>query len=211
MVILWFNFPGCCFKYYCFYFFFQQFKGVFYSFTIASFLALLLNHPIQFLENRLGLSKIYAILLVFLTFTLIFSVLGIILLPIIVIKFSALLTILPDWIQSTSLQINQVSYWFNSNNSLVDSQTIINRLTDSFQDQLQGVIQGFPNFVFGTIGNLLSIFLIAVLTIFFLFYGNSFLKNCLHSWFSPEVGSVIHKTLYRNFNSYLLNQVVLSS
>ncbi len=54
----------------------QQFKGGFYSFTIASFLALLLNHPIRFLENKLELSKIYAILLVFLTFTLIFSVRG---------------------------------------------------------------------------------------------------------------------------------------
>ncbi|EAZ92922.1 AI-2E family transporter [Crocosphaera chwakensis] len=194
-----------------FIFVFQQFKSVFYSFTIASFLALLLHHPIIFLEKKLGLSKLYAILLVFLSFTLIFSVIGIILVPIIVIKFSALLSILPDWIQSTSIKINNISYWFNSNNSLVDSQTIITKLTDSFQDQLQNFIQGFPNFIFGTIGNLLSIFLIAVLTIFFLFYGNSFLKNCLHSWFSSDVGEMIHKTLYRNFNSYLLNQVVLST
>ena len=192
-------------------FVFQQFKGVFYSFTIASFIALLLHHPIVFLEKRLGLTKVYAILLVFLTFSLLFSLLGIILVPIVVIKFSALLTILPDWIQSTSIKINHISYWFNSNNSLVDTQAIISHLTDSFQDQLQVLIQGFPNFIFGTVGNLLNIFLITVLTIFFLFYGNSFLKNCLSSWFSPEVGEMIQKILYRNFNSYLLNQVVLST
>ncbi|MEA5511018.1 AI-2E family transporter [Crocosphaera sp. UHCC 0190] len=215
-----FNIPGCFFialvfplvvlNVWVFVFVFNAFQGIFSSFIIAGFFALLLNHPIHFLNRRLNLSRGNSILMVFLSFIVIFALIAIILVPAIVIRFSELVHILPDWIQSATLKADSLSNWTN-NSKIVDNDRIFTNLSENFQNQLQGFLEGIPDFIFGTIGNILNIFFIFVLTIFFLSYGNSLLRNCLQSWFSPNLGVMIQKTLYRNFNSYILNQLILAT
>ncbi len=203
-------FPLIVLNIWVFVFVFNAFQGIFSSFILAGFISLFLNHPISFLRRRFQFSKRNAILLVFLGFILVFLGIALILIPIIVVKFSELLNILPNWIDLATLRLNNLSEWANDSN-IIDTEQILANLTQNLQNQLRALIKFIPGFVFGTLGNVLNIFFIFVLTIFFLFYGKSLLKNSLQSWLSYEIGETIQNTLYRNFNSYLLNQLILAS
>lgn len=204
-------FPLIVLNLWVFIFVFKTFQDVFSTFIVAGFLALLLDHPVSFLKQRLNLSRGNAILIVFLSFVLIFLFIGIILVPVIAIRFSEFINVLPTWIQTATTKVDNLADWANTYSVVVDRNQIINDLAKNFQGQLQTFIQTIPGFLFGTLGNILNIFFILVLTIFFLIYENLLLKTLLNYWFSPEKEEMIQKTLYRNFNSYILNQLVLAT
>ncbi len=210
-IFLGLAFPLFVLNIWVFAFVFNAFQGIISSVILAGFLSLLLNHPIRFLQNRLDLNRGYAIFLVFVSFALAFGIIAIFVTPIIIIKFSELINILPSWIQSATFQVDSLGDWAKRHSAIVDSDEIISNLAENFKQQLQAFIKGIPQFIFGAIGSILNIFFIFVLTIFFLFYGNSLIKNSLQFWLSADIGETIQQTLYRNFNNYLLNQLVLAT
>ena len=190
---------------------YQAFAGIISTFILAGIIALILNNLVVFVQRYLRLKRGWAITLVFFTFLVIVGLLSIFSLPYLTVRFFELLNALPAWVAESRDSITNFGYWTDDSNLPVNMTAIIGNIANDLEAKIQGAIQGIPGFMFGALGGFFSIFFLFVLTIFFLACGGPLIKNCLVSWLPGETGMITLNILRRNFNSYILNQLILAS
>jgi predicted PurR-regulated permease PerM len=91
-----------------------------------------------------------------------------------------------------------------------DASDLIDAGVANVKDQLEGLLLGLPGAISGSLGSVLGIFFLNVLTVFFLIYGGELVRNCLLSWLPEDSGLKVLAVLRRNFNSFIFNQLVLA-
>jgi predicted PurR-regulated permease PerM len=189
---------------------YRAFEGVIAVFILAGIIALILNLPVRVLQRRLGLRRSWAIGVVVLAFLAV-MVLGVLVLgPFLLVRLGQLSQALPDWIDATGSKLEQLSARAAATGIPFDAGDLIDGMVANLKGQLEEVLLGIPAALFGSLGSFLSVFFLIVLTVFFLIYGGELVRNCLLSWFPEERGLKVLAVLRRNFNSFIVNQLVLA-
>ncbi|MCT0245866.1 MULTISPECIES: AI-2E family transporter [Synechococcaceae] len=86
---------------------YRAFEGVVSTFILAGVIALILNIPVRLLQKRLGFKRSWAIVAVFLLFSVGVILASATLVPMLVIAFFRLVQTLPEWIDSSDSQQHQ--------------------------------------------------------------------------------------------------------
>ncbi len=189
---------------------YRAFEGVIAVFILAGVIALILNLPVRVLQRRLGMGRSWAIGLVVLAFLAV-MVLGLLLLaPWLLLRLVQLSRTLPQWIDATGMQLQQLSDRAAAVGIPMDASVVLDGMVANLKSQLEGLLLGIPAALSGSLGSFLSIFFLIVLTVFFLIYGGQLVRNCLLSWLPEESGLKVLSVLRRNFNSFIFNQLVLA-
>lgn len=190
---------------------YKAFGGIISIFILAGILSLILNYPVHIFEHYLHFKRGWAISVVFLIFLLIVGILIIFVLPYLTVRFFQLLNAFPTWIASGSQKITDFGYWVNDYQIPIDIDIIADNIANDLKSQIQTLIQETPRFISGVLEKFFRIFLLFTLTIFFLARGGQLVKSCLVSWLPANTGILTLSILKRNFNSYILNQLILST
>ena len=176
--------------------------------TTATLFAFLLNFPIRLLEQR-GLKRGWATALVFLLALMIIAVLGLILIPIIITQLTEFLKNLPQWLDSGNAQLNYFKEWAISHKIPLDVQQVVTQLADKFSSLLNSLGNQVLEVVTGTIGTILNILFVFVLTIFLVLTGEDIWRGLL-SWIPTPWDERIQVSLKQTFEKYFATQGILA-
>ncbi|MEL4896724.1 AI-2E family transporter [Crocosphaera sp. Alani8] len=176
--------------------------------TTATLFAFLLNFPIRLLEQR-GLKRGWATALVFLLALIIIAVLGLILIPIIITQLTEFLKNLPQWLDSGNEQFNYLKKWAISHKIPLDVQQVVTQLADKFSSLLNSLGNQVLEVVTGTIGTILNILFVFVLTIFLVLTGEDIWRGLL-SWIPTPWDERIQVSLKQTFEKYFATQGILA-
>jgi predicted PurR-regulated permease PerM len=188
---------------------FQYLEPFVTIFVLAILLAFILNYPVQFLQQR-GLKHNYAVFLVFLPALLILLALGVTIIPIVLAQFHEIAKLVPQWISSSSQELQILDDWAISRRLPVDLGQLVNQLTDRLPDELQYLADQFFNLAVDTIDSLSEVVLTVVLTFYLLIDGERLWDGVAQrspSSFSPQV----RQALQQNFQNYFIGQIALAS
>ncbi len=210
LLVLGLGFPLAALNLWVFSSLYRAFEGIASIFILAGVIALILNFPVRFLQRSLGLRRGWAIGIIVGGFIGLMLLSAAFLVPLLLLRFLEFTRDLPQWIDSTGDKLEQLSATATRVGLAVDTSEIIEGMTTSMKSQMEGILLGIPGFVFGSLGNFLSVFFLIVLTVFFLIYGGELVRNVLLSWLPGESGLRVLGILRRNFNSFIFNQAVLS-
>ncbi|MEX1317703.1 MAG: AI-2E family transporter [Synechococcaceae cyanobacterium] len=209
-LVLGLGFPLIALNLWVFSSLYRAFEGVIAVFILAGVIALILNLPVRVLQRRLGLRRSWAIGAVVLAFLGV-MVLGVLLLaPFLLVRLVQLSQDLPDWIDASGDQLERLAARAAAVGIPIDASDLIDAMVANLKAQLQGLLLGIPGAISGSLGSVLSLFFLTVLTVFFLIYGGELVRNCLLSWLPEHTGLKVLTVLRRNFNSFIFNQLVLA-
>lgn len=209
-LVLGLSFPLIALNLWVFSSLYRAFEGVISVFILAGVIALILNLPVRVLQRRLGMRRSWAIALVVLTFLVVMALGVLLLAPLLLVRLGQLSQTLPAWIDATGTQLEQLSARAAAVGIPFDASDLIDGVVANIKDQLEGLLLGLPGAISGSLGSVLSIFFLNVLTVFFLIYGGELVRNCLFSWLPEDSGLKVLTVLRRNFNSFIFNQLVLA-
>lgn len=190
---------------------YQAFEGVISVFILAGVIALILNLPVRVLQRRLGLRRSWAICVVVVAFLAVMVMALLLLAPLLLVRLMNLRQVLPNWIDATGTQLEQLAASAARVGLQVDAADLIETTASHLKGQLEVLLLGIPGVISGSLGSFLSLFFLNVLTVFFLIYGGELVRNCLLSWLPEHTGLKVLSVLRRNFNSFIFNQLVLAA
>ncbi len=176
--------------------------------TTATLFAFFLNFPIRLLEQR-GLKRGWATALVFLFALIIIAVLALILIPIINTQLTEFLKNLPQWLDSGNEQLNYLKKWAISQQLPIDVQQVVTQLADKFSSLLNSLGNQVLEVVTGTIGTILNILFVLVLTIFLVLTGEDIWRGIL-SWIPTPWDERIQVSVKQTFEKYFATQAILA-
>ena len=183
-------------------------EPLFSIFVAASLLAFLLDLPIRLLQQR-HIPRGWATALVFLAALLILSLLALILIPLIVQQLSEFIAILPKWLESGSQQLQNLQQWAIAQRLSVDLKSILTQTAEKISSLLQSFSSKLLNFVLGTIGSLVNIIIVLVLTVFLTLTGESVWEG-IFSWFPSPWNYQLPENIRQTFESYFASQAILA-
>jgi predicted PurR-regulated permease PerM len=186
----------------------QSIEPLFSIFVAASLLAFLLDLPIRLLEQR-GISRGWATVLVFFAALLILSLFALILIPLIVQQLSEFITILPKWLESGSQQLQNLQQWAIAQRLSVDIRGLLTQTAEKISNLLQSFSSQLLNFVLSTIGSIVNIIIVLVLTVFLTLTGESVWQG-IFSWFPPPWNRQSPEDIRQTFESYFASQAILA-
>jgi predicted PurR-regulated permease PerM len=210
LLVLGLSFPLIALNLWVFSSLFRAFEGVISVFILAGVIALILNLPVRVLQRRLGLRRSWAIGLVVLAFLVLMVLAVLLLAPLLLVRLGQLSETLPAWVEATGARLEQLTARAAAVGIPFDASDLIDAVVANVKDQLEGLLLGLPEAIFGSLGSVLGIFFLNVLTVFFLIYGGQLVRNCLLSWLPDDSGLKVLAVLRRNFNSFIFNQLVLA-
>jgi predicted PurR-regulated permease PerM len=177
-------------------------------FITASLLAFLLEVPIKLLQrNRVG--RVAAVTIVFLVALLIFILLGLILVPQIVEQLSSLVNNIPSFIESGNEQLQNLQRLDKTQKYAAYIRESISQLSERLATLLQNLSTQLLSFVVGTIGSLLNIFFVIVLTVFLVLYGER-IWNGIYSWIPAPWNRTLRENFRQTFETYFAGQTILA-
>jgi predicted PurR-regulated permease PerM len=188
---------------------FNYFQSLITIFITANLLAFILNYPVEWLIFR-GFKRNRAILIVGLLTILLLIILGLTLAPAVIGQLNEFLLRLPSWIESGSQQIQSFNALAEERNLPLDFSVLTTQLTQRLSDQLQSLAGQTLSFVLGTVGSVVTIILILVLTFYLLLQGQE-LWDGIYEWLPPSFGSVMGQLLRQNFQNYYIGQASLAA
>jgi predicted PurR-regulated permease PerM len=183
-------------------------EPLFSIFVTASLLAFLLDLPIRLLQQR-QIARGWATALVFLAALLILSLLALILIPLIVQQLSEFITILPKWLESGSQQLQNLQQWAIAQRLSVDIKSILSQTAEKISSLLQSFSSKLLNVFLSTIGSIVNIIILLVLTVFLTLTGESVWQG-IFSWFPSPWNDQFPENIRQTFESYFASQAILA-
>ena len=177
-------------------------------FVTASLFAFLLDLPIRLLEQR-GVDRGWATILVFFAALLILSLLGLILIPLIVQQLSEFIITLPKWLESGSKQLQELQEWAIAQRLSIDLGGIVTEAATRISKLLQSLSSQLLTFVLGTIGSILNVVIVLVLTVFLTLTGERVWQG-LFSWLPHPWSNKLQENIRQTFESYFAAQAILA-
>lgn len=186
---------------------FRYFEHLITLLTIAAILAFLLNYPVQFFE-RIKITRTQAVIVVlFLTMALLL-VLGLTLVPAVVDQTSQLLNKLPEWLQASQQNLDDLDRWARVRRFPVDLKGFSTRLNTNIENQLQALATQALGLAVGTLTGVLDTILVLVLAFYMLLYGERLWKGLIHL-LPPTIGIPFSESLRLNFQNFFISQILL--
>jgi len=190
--------------------FFRFFQPIFSILIAAAILAFLLNYAVEFVTSTIGLPRGNAVLGVFLLAVSVIATVGVILVPIALTQLNELVKGLPSLIDSGNQQLIALQLWYQEQNIDVNIRGIAIQLTERLTGQLQSLTGKVLGFALDTVGSVVNLLLILVLTYYLLSYGDRIWKG-IFQWFPTSWGGQVQKSLRQNFQNYYIGQATLAS
>jgi predicted PurR-regulated permease PerM len=187
---------------------FQYFQPLVTVFVLAALLALILNYPAQFLQNR-GLQRGQAVVLMVLITVLVAIALGVSVIPILAGDISELAQLLPKWIESSSKQLQLFEAWVATRGLPEDLSQLVSQLVNGLSGELEILADRAVTLLVDTVGNLSEALLAIVLTFYFLADGERLL-DAIFQRLPAKWSSRVERSLQVHFQNYFLGQLVLA-
>jgi predicted PurR-regulated permease PerM len=187
---------------------FQYFQPLVTVFVLAALLALILNYPAQFLQNR-GLQRGQAVVLMVLITVLVAIALGVSVIPILAGDISELAQLLPKWIESSSKQLQLFEAWVATRGLPEDLSQLVSQLVNGLSGELEILADRAVTLLVDTVGNLSEALLTIVLTFYFLADGERLL-DAIFQRLPEKWSSRVERSLQVHFQNYFLGQLVLA-
>lgn len=188
--------------------FFQYFQPLVTTLVLATLLAFILNYPVSILEQR-GVKRSYAITLVFFSTILILGALGIILIPIALDQFHEIVKQLPIWIDANEQKIQVLNDWAVNHTLKVNFSQIFTQLTDQLPNELEFLGDKIFSVIVDTIDSISEALVTVVLTFYFLADGKR-IWDGIFKKLPLSFGKQVRESIQKNFQNYLIGQVVLA-
>ncbi len=188
--------------------FFQYFQPLVTIFVLATLFAFILNYLVSVLQKR-GVQRKYAVGLVFISALVIFTTLGITLVPIVLQQFNEMAKLLPQWIDSSDQKLQVLNDWVLSHGFKVNLLQILSQITDRFPNELESFADNLFSFVLDTIDSISEALITGVLTFYFLVDGERVWQGIFKK-LPMNFGQQLQQSLQQNFQNYLIGQVALA-
>lgn len=185
--------------------YFEPLVSVFITATLLSFL---LDVPIRILQQR-GSSRNVAMGSVFLIAFLVLVLLSLILVPIIVQQLSELIANLPKLLETGDEQIQNLERWRMTQRFSTYIEDSISQITERLSGLIQSLSSQLLAFVLSTVGSALNIFLVFVLTIFLVIYGEQ-VWDGIFSWLPAPWDVQLRESIRQKFENYFTGQAILA-
>lgn len=176
---------------------------------IAAILAFLLELLVSLLEKR-GMKRGLAIATVLLLTLFTFTVLLLILLPIMASQLAQLVEQAPDWVINTGTEIKKLENLPILQRYSIDVTKIFEEGLARFSKSLEGLGSQILNIVIGTFNSFLISFLILILAIFLLIGGESFVNGILN-WLPVPWNIKVKNYFYETFKNYFFSRIILAA
>lgn len=174
----------------------------------ATLLAFLLDFPVRALKER-GIRRELAVGLVFLVAILILVVLSVILVPLIVQQLNDLITNLPGLLDASREQIQSAERWTIIQNLSINIRDSIDQLVNNFSSLLQSLSSNLLNFILGTIGSLVNVAFVLILTVFLVLSGEQ-VWDGIFSWLPTPWNTRLRESIQQQFENYFASQAILA-
>ncbi|MCC0175366.1 AI-2E family transporter [Waterburya agarophytonicola K14] len=188
---------------------FEYFQSLITIFATATLLSFILDYPVRFLEKK-GIKRAIAILIVLLMGILLFSIIGVTVIPILIDQLNGLLDRLPSYVASGSEQAKAFEIWADERNFPVSVSSIVADALGRISYQLQQLSGQILGSVFSVLGSLVDLLLTIVLTFYLLLHGNELWED-LFRIFPEETADKIRASLKQTFNNYFGGQLTVAS
>ena len=175
----------------------------------ACLVTFLLDYPIVFLE-RSGLQRTWAIGLVLAIAIVLVGTISFGLLPIVFRQLEEFVNRLPAWLTAAQEQVSQIGTLPIFQNIPIDLTNLTAGLTERVTSAVQLASRKAIFLALDTINSALNLLLILVLTILFVFSGES-LWDGLWSWLPEPWNERIQDSLRQSFQSYFAGQAIVST
>lgn len=189
---------------------FGYFESLFVISLIASVIAFLLNYPVAWLEKN-GVRRFIAATVVFLTALIIFTALGVTLVPLALSQAQQLVARLPDWLDSGQKQLvlldqqAEILGWPVNFDGLIPQ--INSRLAAELQNLAGSTLNLALNLTVFTVVRLLDVLLTIILTFYLLLHTDDVWQSII-GWLPERFQKPFSDTLRRSFQNYFLGQLV---
>lgn len=188
---------------------FQYFEPLLTIFVLAAVFAFILNYPVQFLQQRVT-GRGYAVFIVLLLASLGLGALGITLIPVLLAQVNEIVTLLPDWINSTRQNLQALQGWATSHRLPVNVSHLLETLPDRFLGDLQEFSEETLTLTIDLLDGLSALLLTLVLTFYFLLDGKRVWDSLFHRL--PLSNRVyLRRSLQADFHRYFIGQVTLGT
>ncbi|MEA5508299.1 AI-2E family transporter [Crocosphaera sp. UHCC 0190] len=176
--------------------------------TTATLLAFLVDFPIRLLEKR-GVRRGLATAFVLFMVLIIIGLISFIFIPIIIEQLSQLLKSFPQWLESGNQQLESMKQWAIAKRVPIDFQEIIGQLAERLSNLIKSLGDQVLGFVGGTIGTVINLLFIFVLTVFLVLMGEQVWAG-LFSWLPQPWDLQIRDSLRTTFEKYFATQAILA-
>lgn len=174
----------------------------------ATLLAFLLDFPVRALQDR-GIKRELSISLVFLVSVLILVLLIVILVPLIIQQLNELIISLPGLLDASREQLKSAEQWPIIQQLSINIQYSIDQLINSFSSILQSLSSNLLNFILGTIGSLVNVLFVFILTVFLVLTGEQ-VWDGIFSWIPTPWNTRLRESLQQRFENYFASQAILA-
>ena len=189
---------------------FGYFESLFVISLIASVIAFLLNYPVAWLEKQ-GAKRFVAASFVFLTALIIFTALGVTLIPLALSQAQQLVARLPDWLDSGQKQLVLLDQKAEILGWPVNFDGLIPQINSRLAAELQNLAGSTLNLALSltvfTVVRLLDVLLTIILTFYLLLHTDDVWQSII-GWLPERFQKPFSDTLRRSFQNYFLGQLV---
>lgn len=187
----------------------QFFQPLITVFVLAALLALVLNYPVQFLQQR-GFKRSQAVLLILAIAILLIAILGITLIPLLLEDLGELAQLAPQWLKSGNQQLQLFQEWLIDRGLPVRLGRVVNQIANSLPNELQQLADEVVTLTLETVGGLSELLLTVVLTFYLLADGDRLINEIFRRLPEP-FGSKARESIRQNFQNYFIGQAALSA
>ncbi|MBD1889143.1 AI-2E family transporter [Coleofasciculus sp. FACHB-SPT9] len=186
---------------------FRYFEHLITILTIAAILAFLLNYPVRMLE-RVRFSRTQAVIIVLVVTLAVLVVLGVTLVPILVDQTTQLLKNIPDWLEASNQNLDQLDAWTKTRRLPLDLKAFGLRISYRIESQAQALASQAFGVALGTLTGLIDVVFVVVLAFYMLLYGDRLWKG-LFNLLPSQIGLPLSESLRLNFQNFFITQVLL--
>ncbi len=186
----------------------QQLQPIPKILLVAGLLAFLLNFPISYLE-KLGVNRIWCVLLVLIIAVTAFLILVFCVAPIVYQQLIEFGDRLPALIDQGQRQIQEIHINIPLAGLSVDAANLITEVTNKLTQILESLPSQIVDFLFGVFDSTLNLLITIVLTILLIFNGSS-LWNALFKLFPKPWNIQVPSLIQQSFQNYFAGQATLA-
>lgn len=188
---------------------FHQFQPLVTSLTIAALLAFLLDYPVRYCQQK-GVNRALAILGIVIIVILAVGLFIFTLSPVLIRQLRDLATRLPNWIESSSQQVEAVDRWLIAQPIPLDLSSLAAQFKSFLPTELTMLPDQVLSSFLGLADRLTEVLLTAVLTLYFLLYGRDFWSGLLQ-WLPGQTGSRLQQASRQQFQNYFVGQATIAA
>lgn len=187
---------------------FQYFQRLITLLSVAAIFAFLLNYPVKILQ-RLNVRRGLAIAVVLFVTLFLIAFLAVTLVPSLLDQTTQLLKNIPDWIRSSSDNLERWDNWAKQRNLPLDLEGVSSRVSLQLESQLQEVAKQAVGFAWAWLSWFLDLLLIVVLAVYMLVYGQQVWKSLINL-LPVAIRVSVDESIRLNFQNFFLSQLLLA-